>query len=158
MAGKVKSIKKDEIVKEVVVKLMTLLGIEVKVDVSEGDDNCLNVKLTSDEATGLLIGRHGENLGALELILGLIVRQKLGEWVRVVVNVGDWKEKQEDYLKNLANQVAQRVLQTGEPQPIYNLSAAQRRIIHLELANNPSLETESIGEGNDRYMIVKPKG
>jgi spoIIIJ-associated protein len=74
-----------------------------------------------------------------------------------VVNVGDYREKEEDYLKSLAASTAQRARETKEPQNLYNLKPWQRRIIHLALSEEKDLTTESMGEGEERYLIIKPK-
>ena len=67
------------------------------------------------------------------------------------------REKQEKYLKNLAEQAASRAKETGDAQTLYNLNPTQRRIIHLYLAEDSGVETESMGEGEDRFLIVRPK-
>ncbi len=66
--------------------------------------------------------------------------------------------KNEDYLNNLAEQTAQRAKETNEPQNLYNLNSAQRRIIHMCLSEDKETETESLGEGQERYLVVKPAG
>jgi len=137
------------------VKLIELLGSKAKVDVSEKEDYFF-VNLKADEETGLLIGRHGETINSIQAILALSLREELGE-KKVFVNVGDWREKQEEKLKEMAEQIYQRVIDTGEPQPVYNLSSSQRRIIHISLSEKKDVETESTGEGENRYLLVKPK-
>jgi spoIIIJ-associated protein len=139
-------------------KLLGLMSVKADVVVTKDEENdAVLVNINAPESTGLLIGRQGETLVALQSILGMMVKQKVGEWVRIVVNVGDWREKQEDRLKGLARQAAERAIATGQPQPLYNLSASQRRVIHLELSEDTNVQTESVGEGVDRYLIVKPK-
>jgi spoIIIJ-associated protein len=91
------------------------------------------------------------------MILGIMLKQKTGEWARVLVNIGDYREKEEDYLKNLAEGAAARAKETGEPQTLYNLKAGQRRIIHMFLTQDKEVETESQGEGSERYLLIKPK-
>jgi len=136
-------------------KIIELLGSKAKVSVSEKDDSFF-VNLEADEETGLLIGRHGETINSIQAILALSLREELAE-KKVFVNVGDWREKQEEKLKEMAEQIYQRVIDTGEAQPVYNLSSAQRRIIHLTLSDKKDVETESSGEGENRYLLVKPK-
>ncbi|MFH1971480.1 MAG: R3H domain-containing nucleic acid-binding protein [Patescibacteria group bacterium] len=136
-------------------KLIELLGSKAKVKVSEKDDSFF-VDLEADEETGLLIGRHGETINSIQAILALSLREALEE-KKVFVNVGDWREKQEEKLNEIANQIYQRAIDTGEPQPVYNLSSSQRRIIHMALSEKKDVETESTGEGENRYLLVKPK-
>ena len=145
-------------VEKIVKKLMSLLEIEVGVDVSHNKkDDAVYVKIDAGDETGLLIGGKGETIFALQTVIGMSVKQKTGEWTRVVVDVANWREKQEDKLKRLTDSTVDRVVQTGESQPLYNLSAADRRIIHMYLADSGEVETESIGEGRDRYLLIKSK-
>lgn len=137
------------------VKLMELLGSKAEVDVVEKEDS-FSVNLKAEEETGLLIGRHGETINSIQAILALSLREELEE-KKIFVNVGDWREKQEEKLNEMAEQIYQRVIDTGEPQPIYNLTPSQRRIIHLALSEKKDVETESTGEGENRYLLVKPK-
>lgn len=159
MADEAKITKKTlETVKGFAEELFTLMGVEVDFEVSEDkENNAVFVDIDAAEETGLLIGHRGETITSIQAALGMMMRQKTGEFVRIIVNVGDWREKQEDQLRNLAMQAAQRVRETGESQPLYNLNAAQRRIIHVILAEEKDIETESHGEGQDRYLVVNLK-
>ena len=93
-----------------------------------------------------------------QVILGMIYKRKTGEWQRIVVDVSNWREKEEERLISLATITAQRAKDTGEVQYLYNLTPAQRRVIHLTLSENPGVSTESQGEGKDRYLAITPKG
>jgi spoIIIJ-associated protein len=149
---------KVDLTQELAEELLTLMGTKPKIKVAEDKENeALVVNIETEDEAGLLIGHRGETLNALQSLLGMMIRQKYGDWVRVLVNVGDWREKQEEYLARIALDAAERAKQTGEPQPLYNLSAGQRRIIHVSLADDPKIETESVGEGEERYLLVKPK-
>ena len=142
-------------------ELLALMGTKAKVSVSCDEDKsdknnkCYLVNIESAEETGLLIGKKGETLLSLQLILGILLKQKTGEWERVTVNIGDYLEKEEGYLKNLALSAAARAKETGEPQSLYNLKPFQRRLVHMALADDKEVATESIGEGEERYLVVK---
>ncbi len=149
---------KTEIVKDAAQRLLELMGSTAKVEVVEDKETeAVLVNLETDEETGLLIGRQGETLMAIQTILGMMARKNFNEWVRIVVNVGDYQEKQEARLKELAAQTAVRAKETGEPQYLYNLTPNQRRIIHLTLSEDKELETESQGEGVERFLIIRTK-
>lgn len=139
-------------------ELLSLMQISGTIDITEENSNIFEVKIEAGDANGLLIGKRGETINSLQYILGILLRSELSEEDRVLVNVGDWREKQEDYLKNLAQETAARAKETGEEQPLYNLTPAQRRIVHMELSEEPGIVTESLGEGNERYLVVKPSG
>jgi spoIIIJ-associated protein len=138
--------------------LLSLMGTKAQVKASEDKKNeAVRIDIETEEETGLLIGRHGETIEAIQSILGMMLKKKTGDWVRIIVDVGGWREKQEERLRDLATQTAERAKETGEGQPLYNLSPAQRRVIHLTLADDPDIETESAGEDEERYLMIKPK-
>lgn len=107
--------------------------------------------------SGVLIGYHGENIYALQLILNLIVYQQTGQWQRIVVDIGDWRSRREEQLKRIALGAAQRVKFSGEAVTMPFLNAAERRVVHLTLAENPDVETVSEGQGRERRLMIKPK-
>ncbi len=139
-------------------ELLSLMGTKAQIKASEDKKNeAVRIDIETEEETGLLIGRHGETIEAIQSILGMMLKKKTGDWVRIIVDVGGWREKQEERLRDLATQTAERAKETGEGQPLYNLSPAQRRVIHLALADDPDIETESAGEDEERYLIIRPK-
>ncbi|MCK4588549.1 KH domain-containing protein [Candidatus Woesebacteria bacterium] len=139
-------------------ELLSLMGTKAQVKASEDKKNeAVRIDIETEEETGLLIGRHGETIEAIQSILGMMLKKKTGDWVRIIVDVGGWREKQEERLRDLATQTAERAKETGEGQPLYNLSPAQRRVIHLTLADDSDIETESVGEDEERYLIIRPK-
>lgn len=145
------------LIKEAAGKLLSLLGVQASVDVSEDKENeAWRVQIETEDA-GVLIGHHGETVGALQLLLAQIVYKKEDSWQRILVNVGDWRERREETIRGLARAAAQRAKDTGEPQPIFDLTPAERRIAHLELAEDEDVATESEGEGRERQLVVKPK-
>lgn len=139
-------------------ELIKLTGVNATVEVAQlEEENSFEVNLKTEDETGLLIGFRGENINAIQTVLTLMFKGKTDEWIRLVVNIGDYRQKQEDKLKELANQTVERVIETKTSQPIYNLTAAQRRIIHMYLVDNKTVESVSEGEGDQRYIIIKPK-
>jgi spoIIIJ-associated protein len=148
--------KNEKILKELTDELLSLMETKAKAAVSYDKVNeCYLVNIDGGDETGLLIGKKGETLLSLQTILGILLKQKTGEWERVTVNVGDYLEKEEEYLKNLAQSTAARAKETGEPQSLYNLKPNQRRIIHLSLSEDKEITTESMGEGEERYLVIK---
>lgn len=99
----------------------------------------------------------GETLQAIQLILSFVVHKSSGEWVKTLVNVGDYRQKREEQLKKLALNLAMKVKFSGEAQAVPNLTPSERRAIHLILANHPDVYTESEGEGRERQLVIKPK-
>lgn len=152
-------IKKEHIkqAKALTEELLKLMTVTADVETTEDKDNeAIIININSENETGLLIGSRGETLLAIQSAIGLMLKNEAGGWIRVVVNVGDWREKQEDYLIHLAEQSVKRAIETSEPQMLYNLTPAQRRIIHMHLADSKEVLTESEGEGESRYLVIKP--
>jgi len=87
----------------------------------------------------------------------MIAYRKFGEWTRILVNVGDYRERRKEVLERMALAVAQRAKFSGQPQALPPMSAFERRIIHLALTGDSELETASEGEGKDRHVVIKPK-
>jgi spoIIIJ-associated protein len=149
---------KVDLVKETTDKTLELMGMKAKASVSEDSENeAIRVEIDAKDEAGLLIGNRGRTLQSIQLLVGIIVRNKMGDWVRVIVNVSDWREKEEERLKKLALQVAERAKETGDPQNLYNLSSSQRRIIHLALSDDSLISTESVGEGKDRCLVISSR-
>ena len=113
------------------------------------------IDLTGDDS-GLLIGRRGQTLSALQFLSNLIVRQQLGEGVRVTLDVEHYRQRREESLKDMADKVASRVVQTGRSITLEPMSAADRRIIHVSLSETNGVVTESVGFGDDRKVTVMP--
>lgn len=155
MAGK--KISDIEALEVLAKDLFKKLKLDVSINISEDEENdLLKVDIESDEEKGLIIGKKGETINSLQSMLGMMLKQKTGEWRRIQLNIGQWRERQEDYLKALAHKTADRALETGEPQRLHNLTPTQRRTVHLEIQGIDGVSSESQGEDDERYLIVKP--
>jgi len=143
-------------VQQIAEDLLSRLGISGSVSVDIDETEAYRVHIETEE-TGLLIGFHGKTLESLQIILGIIVSKELASWVKVYVNVGDYREKREEALMLMAQHAAERALTMNRPVELANLSASERRVIHLTLSGDERVETESEGEGARRTLLVKPK-
>jgi len=149
--------KTEEIIQKTAEELLNFLEIvKPKLSLEKDQEGVFHLNIKTEDS-GILIGYHGENVYALQLLLSLIVYKKLGKWQRIVVDVGGWREKREEQLKRMALAAAQRVKFSQESVVIPYLNAAERRVIHLALANNPDVTTRSEGEGRERKLVVEPK-
>lgn len=136
-------------------KLLEAIGVQGEIETKE-EDEIISVTVNTEEI-GILIGRHGETISAFELLLNQIINRGEEEWKRIVVDTGGYKQKQEEKLKEIALSAAQKVKETGNPYSLYDLTSAQRRIIHMILAEDDSIMTESQGEGRDRCLVVSAR-
>jgi len=121
-----------------------------------GDSYQLNLKF-SDQDTGILIGYHGDTISALQFIINLLIYKKQGEWKRLVVNIGDYRQKRAAGLEQMALDSAQRVKFSGQPMALFNLNPYERRVIHELLSKDLSVTTESEGEARNRHLVIKPR-
>ena len=111
------------------------------------------------EDSGLLIGRKGETLRALQFIVNLMVRKRAGEMnSRVVLDIEKYRERRHESLRAMAVRVADRVTASGRGIALEPMSAAERRVVHMALAEHPRVTTQSTGSGEDRKITVLPKG
>lgn len=140
---------------EIVKNLLQNLGINDPFDIDETEES-ISVVINSDDP-GLIIGHHGDTLDSIQLILSLMVSKKLGEFKRVSVEVGDYKKNRSDYLKTLAADSKERVLLERKEIYLPNLKPWERREVHMHLADDPEVISESEGEGKERTLVIKPK-
>ena len=106
------------------------------------------------EDSGLLIGRRGESLKALQFIVNLIVNRKTEG--RVILDVEGYKERRYSSLRTLANRVAERVVDVGQSITLEPMTPNERRVIHMELSENNKVATESTGMGDQRKITIYP--
>lgn len=145
-----------KIVKEILEELLSRLGIESEneIVISEG---IIFVNIKTQEP-GFLIGWHGNTLSALQYILRLLIaeKNKQQDFVPLVVDVESYRQKQKENLERMAVSCALQIKGTDTPYEFSPMSSYKRRIIHLALANFDDVTTESIGEGPERRVVVKP--
>lgn len=153
-----KAKQEDNIEKEIKNILSDLLDkLKVKGGCTVTKEAPSHYKATIDtQETGLLIGRHGETLNSLQLLLGVILYKQLGSWVRVILDVGDYRKMREESIKEMVERVVGEVETTGRPVALPYLSPLERRIVHLMLAKNQKVTSESSGEGKSRRVTIKP--
>jgi len=142
-------------IETIVKELIDKLGISGDFEITE-QDGILEVLLKTEE-TGIVIGYHGEVLDSLQLVLSLMVSQKLGRFQRIMLEVGDYKKNRSEYLEKLALQVKEKVISEGREHAISSLRPWERRIMHMLLKDDESVVSESVGEGKERVLIIKPR-
>ena len=135
------------------------IDADVSVRLGDSDDNRIQPVLIDIEGDDLsfLIGRKAETINALQYITSLIVGRELGRWVPLQIDVQHYRQRREDELRTLARRIADQVSSTGRKQVLEPMPPNERRIIHIELRDNPRVETESVGEDPRRKVTVLPK-
>jgi spoIIIJ-associated protein len=144
------------IIQQTVVDIIGRIGIEATVTVAVDAEENYRVNVTTLES-GLLIGRHGETINGLQLFLGVVLFKKLGRWVRVVLDVGDYRSQRETTIREMVTRIITEVETTKLPVSLPFLTPLERRSVHMMLTDNPSVMSESVGEGRDRRLTIKPR-
>lgn len=104
-----------------------------------------------------LIGRQAETLNALQYISSLIINKEIGRSVHLIVDVEGYRVRRENQLRQLARRMADQAISSGRRQVLEPMPANERRIVHIELRDNPSVTTESIGEDPRRKVTISPQ-
>ena len=141
--------------KELTEELLSKLGVKAKIGVSEQDD-AIHIGLEGDDL-GILIGFHGENLEAVQLILSLMINKKLEgeEWLPVNLDVGGWRKERAEVLKSMINKAELELKGNKSSVELPPMSASQRRMVHVLLADYEGITSESTGEEPNRKVIIK---
>lgn len=147
--------KEEKLIKKTTEELLKMLGIEGEVSLGI-DDEIINIVLVTEDS-GIVIGRHGDVLESLQTILALCIADKLKKFQRVSLEVGDYKKNREEYLMNILAETKDTALRENREVTIPLLKAWERRIIHLSLQDDKEVVSESIGEGKDRALVIRPK-
>ncbi len=131
------------------------MKLEVTIEVADAEDGCLfNL---SGKGLGVLIGKHGQALDALQYLLNLSVNRKHDEKIYFTLDVEDYRNRRADAVTKLAKSVAERAIKTRKDVKLEPMSRHERKIIHTVLQENNRVETHSAGEEPYRYVIVSPK-
>lgn len=147
--------KKDKIVEKTISEILELLDVKCGIEVKENDEG-FDVTLDTED-NGVLIGYHGETLDSLQLITSLAVAKKLGEFKRISIEVGDYKKNRSEYLTNLAFDTKEKVVSENKEIYLPDLKPWERRIVHMLLQDDKEVLSESVGEGRDRTLVIKPR-
>lgn len=131
------------------------LGLRCRIDVAE-DEEAITVSCSGGDL-GLLIGRHGQTIDAVQYLANAIVNKGVDEGrKRVVVDAAGYRERREETLHREAVRAAERATSTGEPVELEPMTSIERRVVHERLKDYPGVETSSEGTEPNRYVVVSP--
>lgn len=147
--------KEIAIIEDVAKKLLGLLEVKAEVTVTPGEE-IVDVVLETEEG-GILIGHHGETLEALQLVLSLCAAKELDKFVRISLEIGDYKKNRMDWIKHTVEQTKERVLAEKQAISLPYLKAWERRVVHMLLQDDTEVISESTGEGRERTLTIAPK-
>lgn len=139
---------------EIAEKILDLMGIAAVVSIDSDEPVYLSI---STEQSALLIGKKGDNLKALQSIINTIYRHNDPEAGFVGIDVEGYKKERVEKVQAIAQQMAQKALDTGEDQHLMPMNAFERRSIHTLLSEDPNIVTDSEGEGLSRHIVIKKR-
>jgi spoIIIJ-associated protein len=142
--------------RSLVARIVTTLGIDAEVDAREEADAIVVTCAGPD--VGLLIGRHGQTIDAIQYLLNAIGWRTYGdERKEVVIDAAGYRARRKATLETLAERVAERVRESGEPEELEPMTAVERKVVHLRLKDEAGVGTTSEGTEPNRYVVVVPE-
>ena len=144
-----------EKIAEIIKGIIASMGVDANVDVEDGiKGKIFNI---SSPDSNLLIGQHGANLYALQILVHGIAMKKFKALEHFSIDVDDYRRKREWYLRETAKKAIEQVKRTHRSVALEPMPAYERRVIHAFLSEDWNVETESIGEEPNRRIVIKPK-
>ena len=140
--------------KEILEGILTRMGLDYPVETIESEES-VTLRISGD-GSGLLIGRGGQTLDAIQYIINKVINKARLDRRIIVLDTEEYRGKREEYLLSLAAKLSHKVKKSRKPVTISNMSARDRRIIHLALKDDPGLLTKSRGEGAYRKIVILP--
>ena len=131
------------------------MGMDVEIT-AKSSDEALNVEMAG-EHMGLVIGKRGDTLDALQYLTSLVVNHESDERVRVILDTENYREKRQNALTSLSQRLADKVVRTGKKHTLEPMNPYERRIIHSSLQSNDKITTYSVGEEPFRRLVIAPK-
>ena len=136
-------------------ELLSYMGIDAIAEPTEhGEHVYVDILDGSDEDMGLLIGRHGQTLDAIQELARMAVSRKLDRRARVIVDVQDYRKRREDRLTDDAQRAAERVLEDGGEVELSPMNAYERKVVHDAVAGIAGVESFSRGEEPERFVVI----
>lgn len=133
-----------------------MLGIEnLEVEITGVDSDEVRLDVKGDNL-GLLIGRHGQTIDAMQLVVAIGANKPFDDGARVILDAENYRARHKQMLEDMAADYAEEVKERQEEAVIPDLKAYERRIMHLALVDDPDVETYSEGEGSDRQLVISP--
>ncbi len=146
----------EKIIKNTIEQLLENMGFSGTVSLTKTSQDDAIYTILTDSDSHLLIGQHGINLQAFQHLARLIVRKQLPDKIRFSIDINDYIQQKNHSVIEFALQAAQEAIAGHRSVIMRPMSTYERRIVHLELSKNPAVATESIGDGENRKIVVKP--
>lgn len=144
-------------VEKIVKEFFEKMTFEAEVKVLSQTESTLPIRIKIAEDPQILIGQGGETLAEIQRLLRIMLRKKYKEDFYLDIDINEYKEKKAEYLKEMAKEAADDVALTKREKELAPMSAYERRVVHMFLAEREDVVSESIGEEPERRIIVKPR-
>lgn len=135
--------------------MLSFFGLNTEVYATNSDDQVIELHVPSTHLNGFLIGQHGETMRAIQFMVSSALRSNDFQIARVSVDIADYKKARAERLASKSIDLIKKVKESGKEEHLQPMSSADRRTIH-KLASDEGLITESVGEGRDRHVVIKP--
>lgn len=143
------------VAQELAREIFKTMDVDAEMSAGSDSDQCwINVKVAEP---GILIGKRGQTLEAIQYLVDKVVNKQCGKGSRVIFDVEGYVESRKTELKELAARLASKAVKTGKPSTMTRMNAHDRRIVHVTLKRNRSVRTQSVGDGYYRKLIIFPK-
>ncbi len=144
-----------EKIKEISEDFFTKIDSDIGVSVAKRDENNVEVNIKMENPQ-VLIGENGQTLKGVERLLRLALKKNVSRKLYLDLDINGYKRKKREYLEKKAREAADEVSLTGVEKKMPALSAAERRIVHMEIENREDVRTESVGKEPERQVVIKP--
>ncbi|PIR73290.1 MAG: hypothetical protein COU40_03490 [Candidatus Moranbacteria bacterium CG10_big_fil_rev_8_21_14_0_10_35_21] len=148
--------KNEQIAIEVIREFLAKMGFEGEIEKKETTENESLIFNIQTRDSSFLIGQYGTNLQSLQHLARLLVRKKIEEKMNFIVDVNSYREEKNKSIVSLAHEAAEQAIREDKSIALRPMSSYERRIVHLEILENENVKTESVGEGEERRVIIKP--
>lgn len=135
--------------------LLSFFGLNTEVYATNSEDEVIELQVPSTHLNGFLIGQRGETMHGLQFLTSSALKSNGYAMTRVNVDIAEYKKQRADRLRKKAEEWVKEVKDSGKEKELRPMNSADRRVIH-KLATDLGLETESVGEGRDRHIVLKP--
>ncbi len=147
-------LEEEELACEYIISVCEAMGLEVEL-VTEVSDNTISIEVQGEDL-GLLIGRRGETLDALQYLVGLVVNRNRDKYYKISIDAENYRAKRESALIRLAKRTADKVSKYRRPITLEPMNPNERRIVHSALQGYKGVETYSVGEEPNRKVVIRP--
>lgn len=145
-----------DVARDVLTSILDKMKLDAKIkDLKEGESK-VYIEIESEANSGLIIGRKGKTLEALQFMVNMIVNNKTSSEKKIILDIEDYREKRERTLRKMSKDIAQKVVKTGRPWTLEPMNPFERRLIHLALQNDTRVTTCSEGQGIYRKIKIMP--